>query len=416
MQRGLIVYAHLLGVVHPDDIWSAWTFEPVVVALLAVTAIAYAAGVARLWNSAGRGRGITRLQCLAFAGGWLTLCIALVSPIHALGGALFSAHMAQHELLLGLATPLMVIGRPLIAFVWALSANSRRSGGSFFQTRAIASLWRPLSTPLSGFLLHALSLGVWHLPRLYQATLGNEWVHAAQHTSFILSGALFWWTMLSARGERTARGRGAAIGFLFATVLVTGALGALLTFSGSLWYPVYASTTAAWGLTPLEDQQLGGMIMWVPGGIPYLIAALALLAEWLRESGRSAFSPRASTVARGAALLIVVALAGCDRASGDDSLSVAGGDAARAPAAIRKYGCGSCHAIPGIRGADSKAGPPLEGIRERLFIAGVLPNTPENMVKWIENPPATDPKTAMPNLGVSGRDARDISAYLYGMK
>lgn len=93
-----------------------------------------------------------------------------------------------------------------------------------------------------------------------------------------------------------------------------------------------------------------------------------------------------------------------------------GGDARRGAAAISRYGCGACHIIPGISGAQGLAGPPLSGIASRIYIAGVLQNTPENMMRWIENPPAVDEHTVMPNLGVTQKDAADIAGYLYTLK
>jgi len=95
---------------------------------------------------------------------------------------------------------------------------------------------------------------------------------------------------------------------------------------------------------------------------------------------------------------------------------ISNADAGRGRAAIRRYGCGSCHSIPGITGADGLVGPPLGQIASRVYIAGVLPNEPENMIRWIQNPPAVDEKTAMPNMGVTARDARDIAAYLYTLR
>jgi cytochrome c len=95
---------------------------------------------------------------------------------------------------------------------------------------------------------------------------------------------------------------------------------------------------------------------------------------------------------------------------------VDGGNAQRGHDLIRSYGCGSCHSIPGVRGANAYVGPNLDGIASRSYIAGVLPNDPENMVRWLKNPPAVDSKTAMPYLGISDRDARDIAEYLYKLK
>lgn len=108
---------------------------------------------------------------------------------------------------------------------------------------------------------------------------------------------------------------------------------------------------------------------------------------------------------------------GCAGNGAEHTAEVAtGGDIERGAAAIHRYGCGSCHIIPGIDGAHGLAGPPLSGIASRIYIAGVLQNTPPNMMRWIENPPAVDEHTIMPNLGVTHRDAIDIAGYLYTLK
>jgi putative membrane protein len=130
---------------------------------------------------------------------------------------------------------------------------------------------------------------VWHVPSLFQATLGSEVVHAAQHVSFLASALVFAEALVYRGGDGGADARmgyGAAVVYLFTTAVHTSVLGALLTFSNELWYPAYQTTTAAWGLTPLEDQQLGGLIMWVPAGVVYVVAGLALLAAWLGEAER----------------------------------------------------------------------------------------------------------------------------------
>ena len=115
------------------------------------------------------------------------------------------------------------------------------------------------------------------------------------------------------------------------------------------------------------------------------------------------------------ALVVMLVTSACDRA--DDHLpQLAGGDAERGRAVIKKYGCNTCHTIAGVRGADGLVGPPLTGIAQRMYIGGVARNTPSNMVSWIENPKQFDSKTAMPNVGVSHRDAVDIASYLYTLK
>lgn len=116
-----------------------------------------------------------------------------------------------------------------------------------------------------------------------------------------------------------------------------------------------------------------------------------------------------------AAIAAAVAVAGCNRA--DDRLEqLAGGRPDRGLAVMRKYGCNTCHTIPGMNGADGLVGPPLAGIAQRVYLGGVARNTPRNMVKWIENPKQFDPKTAMPNVGATHRDAVDIASYLYTLK
>jgi cytochrome c2 len=321
--------------------------------------------------------------------------------------------MVQHELLMAIAAPLLVLGRPLVPWVWALPAGWRRPIGRLTASTPVRTGWDGLTSPGVAWTLHAVAIWGWHLPGLFEASLRSETVHALQHASFLGTGLLFWWTVLERRHGRL--GWPGAVIALFTTAMHTGLLGALLTFSSRLWYPIYAPATAAWGLTPLEDQQLAGLIMWIPGGLPYLVAALALLASWLGEPGRR----RLRVPLHGLPVLLLVALmAACSHESGTalsprQAAQLAGGDAARGRIALREYGCGACHTVPGVVGARGLVGPPLAGVGGRAYIAGVLTNTPEHLVRWIVDPRGVDPLTAMPITGVSEREARDIATYLY---
>ena len=118
------------------------------------------------------------------------------------------------------------------------------------------------------------------------------------------------------------------------------------------------------------------------------------------------------------ALLLVGIFCGTVACRGPDEprRPTALGDAERGRTAIQGYGCGSCHTIPGIPRARALVGPPLWGIADRAYIAGVLPNTEADMIRWVQNPPVVDPRTLMPNMGVSEQDARDIAAYLYTLR
>jgi cytochrome c oxidase assembly factor CtaG len=188
--------------------------------------------------------------------------------------------MTQHELLMLVAAPLLVLGRPLVAMAWGLPRGWRAGVGRAMHARPVRSAWHALSAPLVAWGIHGTAIWLWHAPRLFEATERSEAVHALEHASFLLTALLFWWAVLHHR--RRAASDGAAIALLVTTMIHTSVLGALITFAPGLWYRSYVATTAAWGFLPLEDQQLAGLIMWIPGGISYLVAALALFARMLR--------------------------------------------------------------------------------------------------------------------------------------
>ena len=278
-----------------DELARAWSFEPLVVVSLTLMALLFAVGLWRLWREAPRRRAVKPWEALCFAGGWLALFVALVSPLHAWGSVLFSAHMTQHEVLMLVAAPLLVLGRPLVVFLWAFPVEWSRRIGNIGKIGAVSRAWHWLTLPLVAWAVHAVALWTWHVPVLFDAVLHSEWVHTLQHLSFLISALLFWWALL--HGPRGAMGYGAAVLYLFTTSIHSGVLGALLTIAGSVWYPSYIGLTSSWGLTPLEDQQLGGLIMWIPAGLVYVIAGLALFAGWLREADvRAARRERARVV------------------------------------------------------------------------------------------------------------------------
>jgi putative membrane protein len=141
-----------------------------------------------------------------------------------------------------------------------------------------------LSTPIVTLLIHGLVVWVWHVPQLFEAALRSEWVHAAQHASFFATAVLFWWGIL--RGRYGRAGYGLASAFVFATAMHTSVLGALLTVAARLWYPLYADRAVPWAVDAFADQQLAGLIMWVPAGLLFAVLSLALFAAWLGEVGR----------------------------------------------------------------------------------------------------------------------------------
>jgi len=269
-----------------NGLWTAWEWEPGIVLPLAISAVLYARGLRVLWDEH-VGRGIGVWEAGSFGIGWLISALALVSPLHALAEQLFSAHMAQHELLMAVAAPLLVVGRPLVPMLWALPSSVRRRVGRVTRRTDVRATWRLLSRPPVAFVIHGVAIWLWHIPVLYQATSASDAMHGLQHLSFFGTALLFWWSIVHGHapgGRAGATSFGLAVLLLFGTALHSGALGALLTFSHTVWYPVYATSAAAWHLTPLEDQQIAGLIMWIPASLAYLVAALALFASWLRAS------------------------------------------------------------------------------------------------------------------------------------
>jgi putative membrane protein len=265
---------------------ARWTWEPVTVALLLLSSTLYGLGVRSLWRRAGAGQGLRRWEAAAFAAGILFTAIALSSPLAWLAEALFSAHMTQHEILMLVSAPLIVFGRPALACLWALSPAARAAVGGWTRRPAVSTVWHVLTGPFAAFLLHALALWIWHVPAFYDAALRSEGLHALQHFSFFATAALFWWGMIHGRYGRL--GFGVGVLYVFLTALHSSILGALLTVAPSVWYPAYNARAAQWRIDALADQQIAGLLMWVPSGLVFIAFGLALLAAWLGESERRA--------------------------------------------------------------------------------------------------------------------------------
>ncbi|MFL5333936.1 MAG: cytochrome c oxidase assembly protein [Geminicoccaceae bacterium] len=263
---------------------GSWTDGPAIVLPLAAIAAVYAAGALRLWHRADRGRHARIGEGLLFASGWGVLSLALVSPLHPLGERLFTAHMLEHELLMAVAAPLLVLSRPLAALLWGLPVSWRRQLAWAGHASPVACVWRIASRPSVATLLHGAAIWLWHLPTLFEAALAQGVLHYLQHASFLGTGLLFWWVVLPRSRRQPEQGVG--VMHLFFTALHTGLLGVLLVLAPNLWYPANAADSGLWGLTPLEDQQLAGLVMWVPAGLIYAGAALVLAGLWIQTSGR----------------------------------------------------------------------------------------------------------------------------------
>lgn len=222
----------------PEDLLNRWNFDPPLLLILAVFAAVYRRSPA----------GLSAMAVLAFI---------FVSPLCALSASLFSARVVHHVLLVAVAAPLL----------------------------AIASPRRPATPASLAFLVSTLVLWTWHLPTAYDLALANMAVYWAMQLSLLATATLFWQRALCADQPL---GQGLAL--IFSGYMQMALLGALLTFSPSPLYAVHAVAPLAWGFSPLGDQQLGGLIMWVPAGLPFLvIGAVVARRHWRALTGRTAW-------------------------------------------------------------------------------------------------------------------------------
>jgi len=264
----------------PDSWQQAWNFDPLVFVSLGLFAWVYHRGLVRLRTHVGLKRKVSAAQAVAFYLSLLVTAAALLSPLDALAEELSSLHMVQHMLLVAVAAPLFIVGSPGLVIAWGLREAQRGPGGGFVRA-ALQMMNAPLlwSPPLA-WCVFAATLWGWHHPLPYQAALRDPLVHDAQHLTFFLAACLFWRACLDPLSVRRLSPL-AAVPYLFTTAVHASALGVFLALSPVAWYADYAARTAAWGFAPLEDQQLAGLIMWMPSCLVFPAAAALLFGDWL---------------------------------------------------------------------------------------------------------------------------------------
>lgn len=293
----IVIYAHAGRAPEPHDAWTAWHAEPVVIVGLVVAAWLYLRGVRRIWARAGTGRGVSRWRVRSWLAGLGAVAVALLSPVDAVAQSLFAVHMVQHLLLILVAAPLCVLGEPLVPMLFAFPQRQRAALGGWWRgSGPLAGAWHVLTQPVMAWTLHVAAMIAWHMPRLYDAAARSVPVHVLEHLSFFLTALLFWWVLVDRR-RRHRMSAGVAVLYLFTAALSSTLLGAAITLARHPWYTAHWGTTAAWGLTPLEDQQLAGLIMWVPAGLVYLVALAPILVGVLRtgEGGSERQNKRLSS-------------------------------------------------------------------------------------------------------------------------
>ena len=246
---------------------TAWDFEwSVILGCLLLLVLYFGKARADLW------------QRICFATGIGILFLSLQSPLDTLGDTyLFSAHMAQHLLLILVVPPLLLLG---------ISESEARS---WLKLPAVAATERILGNPYVAWSAGVVTMTIWHVPALYNFALAHEPVHIFQHLSFLVTAAIFWWPVLHPLPERRLH-TGAAVAYLFAAAAENSVLGIILTFMPVGHYPAYLHPKDelgaldlirnSWGISAAQDQKLGGLLMWVPGCSVYFVAILAIIASW----------------------------------------------------------------------------------------------------------------------------------------
>jgi cytochrome c oxidase assembly factor CtaG len=269
----------------PGELWSvaalatdAWGARPEVAAPLVLAATAYAVG---RWRLRRRGGSLPPTRGAAYAGGLLSLLVALSTPLDRLAHASFAAHMAQHLFLIVGAAPLLLLADPFPVLVWALPRRLRLATSRLLRPgRPLRRLGRWLSLMSVAWLAHVVTVWLWHLPGPYDAAVADRLVHDLEHVLLFGTAVLFWWPILEPAPRLRARSTdGARVGYLVLAALQGGLLGLLLTLSPEAWYRSYSDTA---------DQSLGGLVMWGVGGAVDMLAVLIVMARYLASQDRAA--------------------------------------------------------------------------------------------------------------------------------
>ena len=251
---------------------TQWNFDPSILTGTAIIVGLYLYAVGPLRKRQHLAEQVQRRQVVYFLLGVFLMFLALVSPLDELGDSyLFSAHMVQHLFLTVVGPPLLLLGTP----AWLVKPLLRQ--------RHAFLIARVLTFPAIAFFLYNADFWLWHAPPLYNATLENEAIHILEHLTFIVFGVIAWWPIFSPLEEGLPRlSLGGQILYLFFSGMPTVALGAGLTFSPPLYAP-YISAPRIWGISAVTDQQLGGLIMWIPGNILYIVIMSALFIRWMQK-------------------------------------------------------------------------------------------------------------------------------------
>ena len=270
-----------------DFSWTAWHGHPSVVIGLVVLTGAYLAGVGPLRRRYGLAPRVPKGQVTTFLVAVLVLYIAVLSPLHELGDEyLFSAHMVQHLLLTLVVPPLLLLSTP----GWLL-----RPALAFPRVMGVA---RVVTLPVVAFFLFNTVFAVWHVPALYELALRERGIHILEHLMFLTAGVVMWWPILSPLLELPRASYLVQMVYLFLQPTVPAIIGAMIAFSDGVIYRWYAEAPRVWGISAHTDQQVGGLIMWVPGGLAFLLTLTVVFLVWASQEESEAQRQKAPELRR----------------------------------------------------------------------------------------------------------------------
>ena len=261
----------------------SWAWRPEIMLSLGLAATVHLTGRWRL-KQRGSSQVATPWRSVAYLGGLAVLWVALMSPIDVLSGQFFFMHMVQHLLLVMIAPPLLLIADPMPIMLWGLPSGLRREVGRLLRPEAtFRRVVRGLTAPGLVWLYFVAALVGWHDPDAYNATLVNDWIHDLEHLTFFGTAMLFWWHVIGSAPHIHKRlSRGVRIGYVLSVVPANALTGIAISFASQPIYTYYTTVPRLGSMTVLQDQMLAGVIMWIPGSMMYIIAALILVAQAIR--------------------------------------------------------------------------------------------------------------------------------------
>jgi len=277
------VFAHGDEVAAPSfpGVLLDWRPEPLVLAGIAIAAITWVWMVRRVTERHPRNPA-SRWRTASFLSGLLVLLVALTSPIDAYEGSLFSVHMLQHMLLELVAAPLLVLAAPATLALRAATPWVRGVLLAVLHSRVVAVV----SFPLLAWIVFAGVNWGWHFSGLYDQALEDPGLHDLEHLSFLAAALLFWWPVAGLDPSRWRMPYPVRLFYLFLAMPQNSFLGVALMSAPEVLYPHYLSNVRDWGPTPIVDQNVGGMLMWVGGDVAFLLAMGLIVAAWVRQEDR----------------------------------------------------------------------------------------------------------------------------------